>query len=98
MKKIVIAAVALLFFASTGVLYSLKKSDFQVIEVLVCEEGVNLAEMIAKVSVNREELLVVSYCSCEGIDPSFKPSVKKTPCDPPKDMVYSCTCVGKTHY
>lgn len=98
MKLIVIAAAAVLLLGATSALYSLKKSDFQVIEVFVCEEGVILAEMIAKTSVNREELLVVSYCSCEGIDPSFKTSVKKTPCNPPKDMVYSCTCVGKTHY
>jgi hypothetical protein len=57
-----------------------------------------LAEMIAKTSVNRQELTVASYCSCEGIDPSFKASVTKTPCNPPKDMVYACTCIGTTRY
>jgi hypothetical protein len=28
----------------------------------------------------------------------MKMQVKYGKCEPPKDMVYDCTCVGKTHY
>jgi hypothetical protein len=98
MKRLMITVVAILFFMSSGVLYSSKLSSYQVVDVFVCEEGPVLAEMIAKTVINRRELTTVSYCTCEGVDQSFKTGVTKTPCDPPKNQVYSCTCIGRTSY
>jgi hypothetical protein len=98
MKRLIIFATAVLVVISSGVLYSGKMSLYQVVELFICEQEVVLAEMLAKVSVSRQELVTVSYCTCEGVDPSLKKFVKKTKCDPPKDLVYDCTCIGKTHY
>jgi hypothetical protein len=64
----------------------------------VCEEGLVLAEMLAKTSISRQELAVVSYCTCEGVDPGQKAEVKKSKCEAPKDMVYACICIGKNQY
>jgi hypothetical protein len=98
MKRLIITAAALLLFISTGVLYSSKMSQYQLVEIYVCEQEIVLAEMLAKRSINRQVLTTVSYCTCEGVDPSLKKQVKNSKCEPPKDMVYDCTCVGKTHY
>lgn len=98
MKSLMISVIAILIFLSSGMLYSSKLSSYQVVDVFICEEGIVLAEMTAKTLVNRRELTAVSYCTCEGVDQSFKTGVTKTPCKPPKDLVYSCMCIGKTHY
>lgn len=89
----------LLVSGVSGVVYSAKVGNlYQVVEVYICEQEVILAEMIAKTSISRQELTTVSYCTCDGVDPSMKVFVKKNKCEPPKDMVYACTCIGKTHY
>ncbi|OHD66408.1 MAG: hypothetical protein A2176_06660 [Spirochaetes bacterium RBG_13_51_14] len=93
-----ITATAFLFFAFSGVLYSSKWNLYQIVDIYVCEEGIVLAELLAKARLNRHQLTVVSYCTCEGVDPSLKTEVKNATCEPPKDMVYSCTCIGKSHY
>ena len=98
MKRLMISIIAITILMSSGVLYSSKLSSYQVVDVFICEEGVVLAEMTAKTLLNRRELTTVSYCTCEGVDQSFKTGVTKTKCDPPKDMVYSCVCIGKTRY
>ncbi|HOD16097.1 MAG TPA: hypothetical protein PLA65_15600 [Spirochaetota bacterium] len=98
MKSLMISTIAILIFLSSGMLYSSKLSSYQVADVFICEEGIVLAEMTAKTLLSRRELTTVSYCTCEGVDQSFKTGVTKNKCEPPKDMVYSCTCVGKTHY
>ena len=97
MKKIIFMLTLLMFVATTGIVYS-ARGGYQVVEVYVCEEGVILANMLAQVTTNRKELYTVSYCSCEGVEESMRSEVTKTPCDPPKDMVYSCLCVGKNSY
>jgi len=91
-----IATVSLVFI--TGALYSSRISDYQVADVYVCSQGIILAELQAKTLLNRQELTSVSYCSCEGIDPSFKTEVKKGSCEPPNNLVYSCSCIGRTSY
>jgi hypothetical protein len=98
MKRLIILATIVLVFAITGVLQSTKMGLYQVVEVYICEQEVVLAEMIAKTSISRQELTTVSYCTCDGVDPSMKVFVKKNKCEPPKDMVYACICIGKTHY
>lgn len=98
MKRLIIMTALLLFVVSTGVLYSAKKSQYQLVELYVCESEIVLAEMLAKSSISRQVLTTVSYCTCEGVDASMKTQVKYGACEPPKDMVYSCTCIGKTHY
>lgn len=98
MKRLLAITAAVLLLLSSGALYSSRMGAYQVVEVYICEQELILAEMLAKTKVNRQELTVVSYCTCEGVDSSMKPLVKKTPCDPPKDMVYACTCIGRTHY
>lgn len=98
MKTLMVSIITIVIFLSSGVLYSSKLSSYQVVDVFICEEGIVLAEMTAKMLLNRRELTTVSYCTCEGVDQSFKTGVTKTKCEPPKDMVYSCICIGKTHY
>lgn len=98
MKRLLTVTAAVVLFLSAGALYSSRMSAYQVVEVYICEEELILAEMLAKSSLNRQELTTVSYCTCEGVDSSMKPLVKKTACDPPKDMVYACTCIGRSRY
>lgn len=98
MKQLFIMVTVVLLVTVTGVLYSEKRGEYQVVEVYICEQEIIMAEMIAKTSVTRQELTTVSYCTCDGVDPSMKVYVKKNKCEPPKDLVYACTCVGKTHY
>lgn len=98
MKRLalLITAVALVFVS--GALYSSRISDYHVADIYVCSQGIILAELQAKTALNRQELTSVSYCACEGIDPSFKTEVKKGSCEPPNDLVYSCSCIGRTGY
>ena len=98
MKRLMVLVIFVIFCAGSGVVYSSKIGEYQVVEVYICEQEVILAEMIAKTSISRQELTTVSYCTCDGVDPSMKVFVKKNKCEPPKDMVYACTCIGKTHY
>jgi len=98
MKRVILLATIVMLFAVTGVLHSTKMGQYQVVEVYICEQEVIMAEMIAKTSITRKELTTVSYCTCDGVDPSMKVYVKKNKCDPPRDMVYACICIGKTHY
>jgi hypothetical protein len=98
MKRLIIISASIILVAASGVLYSSKMSSYQTVEVYICEGELILAELKAKSVLTRQELVTVSYCTCEGVDPSMKSEVKKTRCDPPKDLVYSCTCIGRTHY
>jgi hypothetical protein len=98
MKRLIILATIVLTFAVTGVVHSTNMGLYQVVEVYICEQELIMAEMIAKTSITRQELTTVSYCTCDGVDPSMKVFVKKNKCEPPKDMVYACICIGKTHY
>ena len=98
MKRLTLVLTALSLVVITGALYSSRISDYQIAEVYVCAGGMILAELQAKSALNRQELTSVSYCSCEGMDPSFKSEVKKGSCEPPNDMVYSCNCIGRTGY
>jgi hypothetical protein len=98
MKRLLTITAAVLILLSSAALFSAGRGLYQVVEVYICEQEIILAEMIAKSSLSRQELTTVSYCTCEGVDPSMKQLVKKTKCDPPKDLVYACTCIGKSHY
>ncbi len=98
MKRLILLVTIVLLFVVTSVLHSTNRGLYQVVEVYICEQEVILAEMIAKTSISRQELTTVSYCTCDGVDPSMKVFVKKNKCEPPKDMVYACICIGKTHY
>jgi hypothetical protein len=98
MKQVIIIAGIVIFVVSAGVLYSSKRAQYQVVEVFVCDDAVNMAEMVAKSSISRQDLMTVSYCTCEGVDPSMKTRVKKSKCEAPKNLVYSCSCIGKTNY
>ncbi|HOO72146.1 MAG TPA: hypothetical protein PK926_10325 [Spirochaetota bacterium] len=71
---------------------------YQIVDLYVCEEGIVLAEMLAKSSVSRKELYVVSYCTCEGVNSDMKSQVKVSSCEAPKNMVYSCICIGRSSY
>ncbi|MCU0848787.1 MAG: hypothetical protein MUD12_12960 [Spirochaetes bacterium] len=97
MKKILVLATALVV-CMTGMLYSAKISLYQAVDLFICEESQTLAEMLAKTKISRMELYTVSYCSCNGVDPGFKKAVTKTSCEKPKDMVYSCICIGRSSY
>jgi hypothetical protein len=98
MKRIIVAGMLFFILASSGVIFSMKTSDYQLVEIYICEQDAAMANMVAKVYVNRQELTRVSYCTCEGVDPSLKALVKKTKCDPPRDQVYCCTCIGTMTY
>lgn len=94
MKKITAAAVVLILFCLSGVLYS----EYHMINVYVCDQGQDNANLSAMVRVSRKELTSVSYCECEGVDPSMKSEVTEMSCEPPRSQVYSCVCVGRTKY
>ncbi len=98
MKRLALCITTLSLVCIAGALYSSRISDYQVADVYICSQGIILAELQAKAALNRQELTSVSYCSCEGIDPSFKTEVKKGSCEPPNDLVYSCSCIGRTGY
>lgn len=98
MKRMIIPAAVIIVAASMGLLFSKGRGMYQVVEVFVCEEDSTNAEMLAKTTLSRKELTTVSYCTCEGVDPSLMDAAKKESCKPPRDMVYSCSCVGRTHF
>jgi hypothetical protein len=98
MKRVILLAIVVVLFGVTGVLHSAKMGEYQVVEVYICDQEVLTAEATAKMSITRKELTTVSYCTCDGVDPSMKVYVKKNKCEPPRDMVYACICIGKTHY
>lgn len=97
MKKM-LAAFLFFLFCMSGLLYSSNKSGYQVIDLYICERSITLAELFAKASVNRKDLYITSYCTCEGVNNDLKSEVKIGNCDPPRDMVYSCICIGKSTY
>ncbi len=82
----------------TAVLYGAAKAQYQIVDVYICEQSPMMAEMTAKVTVSRKDLYTVSYCTCLGLNPGMKSEVTRVPCEPPKDRVYTCTCIGKNHY
>ncbi len=98
MKKMIITAVCIIVAASLGALLSAGRGGYQVVEIYLCEEDLTNAELYAKTVVSRKELSTVSYCTCEGVDPSLLGGEKKESCKPPRDMAYSCSCIGKTHF
>ncbi|MCP4135444.1 MAG: hypothetical protein GY754_31030 [bacterium] len=106
MKKLLFMITLVIAFS--GILYS----SYQTANVYVCEEEVSAAELLAKAVVSRKDLTRVSYCVCNGVDPSLKELVKpiknfkseiadvnfevsQNTCEPPKDSVYACMCVGQ---
>jgi hypothetical protein len=96
MRRILLA-VLLLF--SSSIAFALYRANFyQVVEIYVCDSNSIVAETTAKTAISRKELYSVSYCTCEGMDKEMKSEVTKTPCDPPRDFVFSCICVGKSRY
>lgn len=96
MKKLLIISVFLVVSLLSVVLYS--KTRMQLVNVYICESTLIMAELSAKVAVNRKELISVSYCKCEGIHPSMKSEVKNMNCEAPKNNVYLCVCSGKYGY
>ena len=99
MKKYAFIAMALFFFIFAGVLYGfIKKGSYQFVDLYLCESDAPMAELAAKVKVSRKELLVVSFCSCEGVAHGVRSSLANMTCAPPKDTVYSCYCIGRNHY
>ena len=98
MKGLIIPSALFIIAVSMGVLFSAGRGMYQMVEVFVCEEDVTNAEMLAKTTVSRKELTTVSYCTCEGVDPSLIGDAKKGNCKPPRDQIYSCSCIGKTHF
>ncbi|HOW83747.1 MAG TPA: hypothetical protein PK573_14390 [Spirochaetota bacterium] len=100
MKKIVLSTLIalVLLIASLTIDASGAGKAYQVVDFYICEESLTLAEMLAKSAVSRQELYVVSYCTCEGVNNDMRPAVKKNSCIAPKDMVYSCICIGKSSY
>ena len=97
MKQVFIALL-MTSLCITGLVYGSSVRDYQVVDIYVCEEGIVLAELLAKSSVSRKDLYVVSYCTCEGVNNDMKSEVKNMSCEAPKDMVYSCICVGTSSY
>lgn len=97
MKKIIFALV-LILCSCLGITYSAGRGQSQLVDIYVCEEGIMQAELTAKVKVSRKELCSVSYCKCEGTDPSLVSEVRGMSCKPPEDNIYSCVCVGRAGY
>jgi len=95
-KRLIVAVIFL--FISSGLLYSSRRTSYQLVDVYVCENTIETAELAAKVKVSRKQLLTVSYCTCEGISEGSGTGDASMKCDPPKDAVYSCTCIGKNQY
>ena len=93
MKKIFFT-VMLLVVVLSGTLYS----SHQIVEIYVCGEFQEMAELQAKATVNRKELYRVSYCNCQGVTSDMKSEVKDGSCKNEKSRVYSCICVGKDSY
>ena len=98
MKRLVFMAVTVLLLISAGILHGFRKSSYQFVDIYVCESDVPLAELTAKVKVSRKELLVVSFCTCEGVAHGVRSSLANMKCAPPEDTVYSCYCIGRNHY
>jgi len=89
----------MIFLAGTwGVLYGLRGSSYQMVGVYVCEEGILMAEIAAKVKVSRKQLLTVSYCTCEGVSMAEEINMADKKCDPQKNSIYSCSCIGRNNY
>ena len=67
------------------------------VDIFICEESVNTANLLAKVHVSRSQLTRVSYCNCYGLNPTMKKNVKHGKCVK-GDGVYLCSCVGLEEY
>jgi len=99
MKRVMLFCAALsLVVLATGLLYGTNRRNYQVADVYVCDQSLMMAEMQAMTRVSRQELYVVSYCNCMGFDRELKTEVRNSSCEPPKDSVYLCTCIGKSGY
>ncbi len=94
MKKIVFSATVLMALLFGVVVYS----SHQIVEVYVCGEFADIAELQAKASVNRNELYRVSYCKCDGVHSDMKSEVKDKSCVSEDSRVYSCICIGTDRY
>jgi len=97
-KRLIFVTIIIFLFISFGVIYSPSKTLYQMVDTYVCEEELGMAELTAKAQVNRKELLTVSYCTCEGVAVGRWSGKADLKCDPPKDIVYACSCIGKNHY
>eukprot|EP00831_Metopus_contortus_P027013 TRINITY_DN22828_c0_g1_i1.p2 TRINITY_DN22828_c0_g1~~TRINITY_DN22828_c0_g1_i1.p2 ORF type:complete len:105 (+),score=0.68 TRINITY_DN22828_c0_g1_i1:448-762(+) len=104
MKRLVLVLAAVLIAANA--LYS----GYQTVGVYVCESGMTMAELSARTIVTRKELYRASSCKCEGVDRELKTLVKKGKwsgegfeyeygsCEPPRNIVYHCICIGTDSY
>lgn len=98
MKKALLISVIIVFIGA-GILYS-RRSSPQIVEVFVCDVGIVSAELSAKVKVSRKKIYIVGSCKCQGVNDDMKEKIQnyKEECDPKNDQVYSCICIGKSHY
>ena len=94
MKKVIIFSMIFLIFIFSGILYS----KYHLVDVVICEKSLVMAEVGAMARVSRKELYTVGYCECEGVDPSMKAEVQGMDCSSPNMEAYACVCVGKAHY
>ncbi len=98
MKRLVFVTALVFLAGSWGVLYGLRGNLYQMVEVYLCEDGIVMAEIAAKVKVSRKQLLTVSYCTCEGLSMGEEIGMTEMKCDPQKNSIYSCSCIGRNHY
>lgn len=97
MKRIFIVFSAVVLVLAAGIVYGTGR-NYQLADVYVCDQSIVMAELQAMTKVSRQDLYVVSYCNCMGFDNDLKSEVRDDKCEPPKDSVFLCSCVGKSHY
>lgn len=83
---------------AAGFLYGTGRRNYQVADIYVCDQSLMMANLQAMTKVSRQALYVVSYCDCIGFDKEMKSEVRNDTCEPPKDSVYLCTCIGRSGY
>lgn len=98
MKKLALSLIIIFISAFIAVVTLPAAKKMQVVDVMVCDVGLDSAKLSAKAKVSRKLLYSVSYCVCEGLDSSFKNEVTKGECGGEKSGVYACTCVGQGGY
>ncbi|MCL2025765.1 MAG: hypothetical protein FWG92_03050 [Leptospirales bacterium] len=109
MKKIIIC---FLMAAAAGTI-SVKVlfADYDISgDIYLCDESAFQAEFSARVIANRAEMTRASFCRCDQVPNENRDKVKKIrwekqgyvfefgSCEPPKNRVYRCYCVGRSTY
>ena len=109
MKKIIICFLIVAAAGAISVKILLAGYDVSG-DIYLCDESAFQAEFSAKVLANRSEMTRASYCKCDQVPPENKDKVKKGKweklgyvfeygsCEPPKNKVYRCYCIGKNTY